>query len=168
MIFRLSKWIIKATQILLYVSMFTVVLMLVLMVMDGFLRYALAMPIKGALEVTESAMTLVVFGGLAYVQTIKGHVAVDLVVERLRFTPRRVVEISSTIVGLVFTSLLVWRTMLFAMEALKTGETLMVLRLSVFPFMVFMPLGSFMLFLTQVLTITNDLRELIHGRNTKS
>ena len=61
-------------------------------VLDVVLRYVFNRPFSGSLEVTEFAMALIVFLGIAYCGWIGGHVAVDIFERplenpRLRFIP---------------------------------------------------------------------------------
>jgi TRAP-type C4-dicarboxylate transport system permease small subunit len=61
-------------------------------VLDVVLRYGFNRPFSGSLEVTEFAMSAIVFLGIAYCGWIGGHVAVDILDRplddpRLRFIP---------------------------------------------------------------------------------
>ena len=58
-------------------------------VLDVILRYVFNHPFRGSLEVTEFAMALIVFLGLAYCGWLGGHVAVDIF-ERPLDNPRLV------------------------------------------------------------------------------
>ena len=61
-------------------------------VIDVLLRYVFNRPFRGSLEITEFAMALIVFLGIAYCGWLGGHVAVDIFERplenpRLRFIP---------------------------------------------------------------------------------
>ena len=66
--------------------------LMVYTVVDVVLRYVFNRPFSGSLEVTEFAMSVIVFLGIAYCGWIGGHVAVDILERplenpRLRFVP---------------------------------------------------------------------------------
>ena len=61
-------------------------------VLDVVLRYVFNAPFSGSLELTEFAMSMIVFLGIAYCGWTGGHVAVDILERplddpRLRFVP---------------------------------------------------------------------------------
>ena len=57
--------------------------MMVLTVADVLMRYCFRSPLPGASELTELMLVIIVFFALADTHTVRGHVAVDLVVTRL-------------------------------------------------------------------------------------
>ena len=86
-------------------------------VLDVVLRYGFNKPFSGSLEVTEFAMALIVFFGIAHCGWTGGHVAVDILERplenpRLRFIPILLALGSATLFALI-----AWLT---ALEALSS------------------------------------------------
>jgi TRAP-type C4-dicarboxylate transport system permease small subunit len=86
-------------------------------VLDVVLRYGFNKPFSSSLEITEFAMALIVFLGIAYCGVTGGHVAVDIL-ERTLDSPRlRFVPVLLTLVSAVLFALIAWLT---AAEALTS------------------------------------------------
>jgi TRAP-type C4-dicarboxylate transport system permease small subunit len=69
-----------------------IVALMIYTVLDVILRYAFNRPFSGSFEITEFAMSAIVFLGIAYCGWVGGHVAVDILERplddpRLRFVP---------------------------------------------------------------------------------
>lgn len=96
-----------------------VVLMLLMgyTVLDVVLRYGFNKPFSGSLEVTEFAMALIVFLGIAYCGITGGHVAVDILERPLQSPKLRFVPVLLTLAGAVLFAAIAWLT---AAEALTS------------------------------------------------
>ena len=68
---------------------------------DAILRYALDRPITGTLEGVELLLVFAVFLSLARTQAERGHIAVDIITERLSGRPRAALEALTALLGLV-------------------------------------------------------------------
>jgi TRAP-type C4-dicarboxylate transport system permease small subunit len=82
------------------------VLLMLYTVADVVLRYAFNRPFSGSLEMTEFAMVVIVFLGIAYCGWVGGHVAVDILERplehpRLRFIPAILTLISAALFAAV-------------------------------------------------------------------
>ncbi len=80
-------------------------------------------PLPGALEVTESTMVLIVFGGLAYAQIRRRHLRVELAYLQAGPRLRSTMDIVASLSGLVFFSLLTWQAYNEAIFAYQIGES---------------------------------------------
>ncbi|MBA7671135.1 hypothetical protein ES703_79286 [subsurface metagenome] len=110
------------------------VAMMLLTTGDVLLRYVFNRPIIGSYDLTQYMMTIVVAFTLAYCAVKKGHVKVELVVER--FPPRVQVIIDSvtSLLSLGFLSLITWQSFLYAKELFNSKIVSSVLRIPNFPF----------------------------------
>jgi TRAP-type C4-dicarboxylate transport system permease small subunit len=109
-------------------------------VLDVVLRYAFNRPFSGSLEITEFAMALIVFLGIAYCGWLDGHVAVDIL-ERPLDDPRlRLIPVVLTFIGGVLFVAIAWLT---ADEALATTHRVSnMMRWPHYPFQLVVALGS--------------------------
>ena len=111
------------------------------------MRRALNSPIFGSYEIGKVLLVIVVFCGVAYVMTVKGHVVVDTL---SRLYPKRLQTVVSGIayfLSLVIVALISWQSALYGLEMLRLGETSVLLRILVSPFILIVAFGSAVLFL---------------------
>jgi TRAP-type C4-dicarboxylate transport system permease small subunit len=86
-------------------------------VLDVVLRYGFNRPFSGSLEITEFAMALIVFLGIAHCGWTGGHVAVDILERPLENPRLRFIPILLTLTGAALFALIAWLT---AVEALTS------------------------------------------------
>jgi TRAP-type C4-dicarboxylate transport system permease small subunit len=70
----------RATGLVYIIAEVVMVSMMLLVAAEVFLRYFFNSPILGTTEIIEFMMVVLVFFGLAYTQTRKGHIGVDVVI----------------------------------------------------------------------------------------
>jgi TRAP-type transport system small permease protein len=110
-------------------SLFNLVGVCVLMVMmflvaiDVFLRYAFNAPLEGTYEAVELMMAVVFCFGIGYTQRQKGHVSVDLVTSKLGAKPRAALGSLVALLSLCIFIMMTWQSFVKAGVALKSGET---------------------------------------------
>jgi TRAP-type C4-dicarboxylate transport system permease small subunit len=112
--------------------------MMTLTFVDVVLRYVFNRPLRGAFEVTELMLLVLIFAGLPLVTHANEHVTMDLIDRwlspRLRNALRRLTEAVSAL--LMF--LLTWLMWIKATRIAGYGDTTDVLRIAVGPFVYFM------------------------------
>jgi TRAP-type C4-dicarboxylate transport system permease small subunit len=86
-------------------------------ILDVVLRYVFNRPFSGSLELTEFAMSLIVFLGIAYCGWIGGHVAVDVLERPLAHPRLRFVPLLLSLVSALLFFVIAWLT---AVEALTS------------------------------------------------
>lgn len=82
----------------------------------------LGRPIPGALEFTESTMVLVVFGGVAWAQISRAHIRVELLYFNVGKRMRSLMDIITSLAGIVFFGLLIWQGGTEALYSWRIGE----------------------------------------------
>jgi len=128
-------------------SMIAACVMMFLVTADVFMRRALNQPIFGAYEIGKVLLVIVVFCGVAYIMTVKGHVSVDTL---FRLYPRRIRLAVSGIVhvlSLIIVALISWQSAVYGFDMLRLGETSVLLRILVSPFIFIVAFGSAVFFL---------------------
>jgi TRAP-type C4-dicarboxylate transport system permease small subunit len=113
-----------------------------LVLFDVLMRYALRLPFLGAYEMTELAMVLIVFLGLAYCGATGGHIAVDLLSPVLDRPRLRWLTVASHLAGAALMLLIAWHTTLNAMGSVQRGEASNMLRIPLAPFELVAAAGS--------------------------
>ena len=120
-------------------------LMVLLITLDVVLRYFFNRPIKGSYELVQFLLVLLVFLGLAYIQTKKGHVSVSLISAKLSRRQRSVVGSATYLLCLIIFSLISWRCILQAETLRVSGTSSDTLSIPNFPFMWLVAFGSVLL-----------------------
>jgi TRAP-type C4-dicarboxylate transport system permease small subunit len=137
--------------------------MMVLVTTDVILRYVFNSPLRGAYEIVEVILVIVVSFGLAYTAMQKGMVAVEVLVERYPPRVRVIVDIFNSFAGLAFFSLISWKTAEQAMTYRAAGETTYVSALPLYPFALVVSFGmallSLVLFIQLLESITGAVRK---------
>ena len=112
--------------------------MMMLTFLDVIARYIVNRPIRGAFEITELMLLVLIFAGLPLVTHAGEHVTMDLIDRmlgaRLRGALNRLIELICA--GLMF--FLTWQMWLKAGKIAGYGDTTDILRIPVGPFIYFM------------------------------
>ena len=139
-IYSFSKW-------LSVLSMIAATVMMFLVTADVFMRRVLNSPILGSYEIGKVLLVIVVFCGIAYVMSVKGHVVVDTLT---RLYPKKLQVVIASIAHLLsmaIVALISWQSLMYGLEMLRIGETSVLLRIVFYPFIFVAAFGSAVLFL---------------------
>ncbi|MBU2234613.1 MAG: TRAP transporter small permease [Proteobacteria bacterium] len=118
-----------------------VILMMVLTCADVVLRL-LRQPITGTYEIVGFLGTVIVSFSLAFTSLEKGHIAVELLVEKL---PRRMqvgIEAVTSLIGAALFSLITWQSLVYAADIRQSGEVSVTLTMPIYPFIYGIAAGS--------------------------
>jgi TRAP-type C4-dicarboxylate transport system permease small subunit len=119
-----------------------IVALMIYTVLDVILRYVFNRPFSGSFEITEFAMSAIVFLGIAYCGWVGGHVAVDVLRGSLDNPRLRLVPAVLTLIGGLLFAAVAWLT---AEEALSTMNRVSnMMRWPHYPFQLIVALGSAM------------------------
>ena len=139
-----------------------IVLLMALTVIDVFLRYVFNNPIQGSYQVAQFLMVGIVFLGIAYVQSIKGHVKVAFLTSRIPPRGRDALNIFAYSIGLVIYAVVTWRGALFAWDSWQVHDyTMGLVHYPLWPAKSMIPLGSGMLCIRLILDIVHDSAKLV-------
>ena len=130
-----------SSSLLTYLGAFALFAMMLLTTADVVGRYIFNAPILGVFEVTEFMVLILIFSFIAYTQSRKAHVSVDLLVTHL---PKRIqvyVDLFNHAVCLLLMALITWMGVERALEMMETGEASPNLGVPDYPFVFFLVLG---------------------------
>jgi TRAP-type C4-dicarboxylate transport system permease small subunit len=111
-------------------------------VLDVVLRYGFNRPFSGSLEITEFAMSMIVFLGIAYCGWLGGHVAVDILERPLEDPRLRFVPVFLTFIGALLFAAIAWLTAVEAVTSMHRISNMM--RWPHYPFQFTVAFGSAM------------------------
>jgi len=112
--------------------------MMLLTVVDVVARYRLKMPVRGAFEVTELMLVVLIFAGLPLVSFSDEHAVMDFVDRLLSARGRRALQRGVHVVNAAFMFLLAWLMWLKADRIWAYRDATDVLRILYGPFVYFM------------------------------
>ena len=118
-------------------------------------------PIPGAFAICQMACLVMVFLTLAYTQSVKGHVDVDLVFNRFPPKAQSFLDIVSSLCGLFIVIVLAWGTMHLISDSLASGEYISAIHIPLFPFHLIMFIGTLFLGYQLVRDLSGNLRRIV-------
>jgi TRAP-type C4-dicarboxylate transport system permease small subunit len=124
-------------------------------------RYLFASPIRGTGEASQLLMAGVALLCLGYVQSIKSHISVNILVSR--YPPR--VQAIASLIGLLLTivvfALIAWQSTLKALQVLEQGRMLYNFpTVPVWPFRLLVPFGASILCLESIIQAVHLIPEI--------
>jgi tripartite ATP-independent transporter DctM subunit len=96
--------------------------MMFLTTADVVLRYIFNKPLHGVFVLCEMLMVGTVYFGIAYVQQKKGHVRVDIFIDKIKGIPRTMLELSILFLSIIAFSIMFWKTASYGWEAWVTSD----------------------------------------------
>ncbi len=153
---RILSGILKIDKILYATAGVTLVCMVLLTLVDVILRN-FGHPITGSMELIQYGGSIVFAFSVPYATFLKAQVQVDLVTEKLKPFPRKVLSIITRIIGIAFFVFVAYNFVLFGFDSKKAGEVTASFRLPFYPIIFSIAICFFF----QSLTIVYDLIETI-------
>jgi TRAP-type C4-dicarboxylate transport system permease small subunit len=129
------------TRILTAIGTSILALMMFLTALDVGLRYAFNRPLAGAFELVEFMMAVLVPFCIVYCADQKGHVAVELIMDRFPKKVQQVAGIMTTFITLIFAVVIAWQNILYIFEVQASNLTSSVLLIPTYPFVAPVAIG---------------------------
>ncbi len=131
---------------------------------DVLSRWLFNRPLPSTYEYMELGMVAVVYLGVAQVQRLRGHIAVDFVNKYLPAGVNWTIELIGCLFGLLLTGAIVWWGAAAAWSSYLSGEYIgSVARVHVFPARVALLAGLVVLFLRLTLQLVEDAKRMGGG-----
>lgn len=108
-------------DVLLHLTGFATVIMIFLLAGNTFSRYLFNSPVSFAEEYTAYLVIIITFLPLAYTQRENGHIEVDVIVCRLPKKLRLILELFTSALTLLVSSLMIWHGAILAMKSFKNN-----------------------------------------------
>ena len=116
-------------------------------------RYFLNRPIEGVFDLTQLAVVVIAFFGLAYCAAQDGHVTIEVLFNLFGKSTQRVLNRIINLAGAALMILIAWRTMVESTDSRELGETSNLLLIPFFPFFWVVAAGSFLFALALLLRV---------------
>jgi TRAP-type C4-dicarboxylate transport system permease small subunit len=139
-----------------------VLVMTLTIVIDITGRTFFSRPLEGSLELNEMLMVLTLFLGLAWTQSQRGNVKIEVFTSRLSLKHARAVNLVVWIISLVYCSLITIGGTVEALHSTRIREAVWgIVRFPVWPGKIIVALGCFLLCIQFIVDIINELGHLL-------
>ncbi|MEP3048479.1 MAG: TRAP transporter small permease [Roseibium sp.] len=135
------------------IAAFSILALMLLAVAQVFGRLFFNTPIPGFIDITEQAMAIFAFAGVAYCQRVGGHIRMEIVLGRLKGRPLYIAEMVGVIVIAFTIALLIWGSFYHFDRSWSIGDSTMDIRLPTWPSKLVIPVALSLLFLRLLLQI---------------
>jgi TRAP-type C4-dicarboxylate transport system permease small subunit len=143
-----------------YVCMSLLFFMMVLGTCDVMGRYLFNKPILGTFEVFEILLPAIVLLGLGYTQGNNAHVRVEILLSRLSFRKKTVLNLITNGCALFISVLILWRGWLLTTGYWRMGRMIPTIEVPMFLPQLLVPLGASMLTLVLVVQMLQYIVQL--------
>ncbi len=130
--------------------MVAVIAIMTLTVLDVILRF-FRYPIPGVYDMVGLLGAVIISFSLAYTSVEKGHIAVDLVIQKLPERSQAVIDVITHFFSILFFLTAAWQCICYGMDIMSSGEVSMTIRVPIYPFVFGTAVGC--LLLTLILTV---------------
>ena len=128
------QWLKRSLRALAIVAGILLAGIMLLTALEVLMRYAFNRPMFGAHEFTEYAMLALIMLAIPYCADTNGHIRVDVLDARLGEAGRWCADVIGAAVSLFVLSLLIWRTLTKALDAMTYEDVSNMLQFPLWPF----------------------------------
>jgi TRAP-type C4-dicarboxylate transport system permease small subunit len=150
---RLDRYIVFLAKVLLWIAGAGLVAMLLLIVADVIGIKLLSRPVPGGTEIVTFMSVVTIAFAIAYTQVMRGHVAVDFIVEKFPRRAKLIIDVITVFFSACLFALLAWFSFKYGMKLKSTGEVSMTQKIPFYPFIY----GMAVCFVVTVLVLISDL-----------
>lgn len=155
-----AKYILRAGKGFNILACVAVIAMMLLSAADVALRL-FGKPIPGAYELVGFLGTIVVSFALAFTSMEKGHIAVEILVEKLPLRAQLAIEAFCNLIGALLFGLIAYQAFLYALDLRKSGEVSPTLQMPSYPFIFGIAAGCALLGLLLFFDFIKSLRRTL-------
>jgi TRAP-type C4-dicarboxylate transport system permease small subunit len=155
---RFNNGIIKIDKVLYVIAGVTLVVMVLVTLCDVILRN-FGHPITGSMEIIQYGGSIVFGFSLPYATYLGAMVRVDIITEKLKPGPNRILSIVTRIVALLFLLFVAYNFFGYGQDARKAGEVTASFRVPTYPFIYALALCFVFHSLTVVVDLIRTIRK---------
>ena len=161
---KISEWVRKLALVLLLMGALGMIISMFLGFADVVGTKFFNWPVPGTLEITESTMVLIVFGALAFTQSQRGHIRVEIFYTNRGPRTKAFMDAVTHLVAMAFFALVTWQGFDEALYSLEIGEATMgTIRFPLFPARLLLVVGCALLLVQLALDLIQNIRHMISG-----
>lgn len=150
----------RMCRLLLLIAGVTLAFMLVFTLVDVIMR-AFGKPIVGDYEVISFLGAVVVGFSVPYTSLLKGHVAVDFLLEIVPKNTGDTIRLATRVLSIALFLWMGWNFVAMSLDLIKSKEVTPVFKVPFYP----IALGLAFTCLVQCLTLVSQIRDIVRGRH---
>ncbi|WP_417685617.1 TRAP transporter small permease subunit [Roseibium sp.] len=136
----------------------SILVLMLLAVVQVVGRFVFNTPVPGFIDITEQAMAVFAFGGIAYCQRVGGHIRMEMVLGKLSGRSLWIAELVGVLLIAVVVALLIWGSWYHFDRSWTIGDSTMDISLPTWPSKLIIPAALSLLFLRLLLQAYGYLR----------
>lgn len=141
-------------------------IIMVLTFCDVIGRYVFNAPIVGTVEVTELLMGMMVYLGVGFTTHARGHIRVDIVIDRLPPRVQAVLDALTLTISIVLVSVVCWHLWIKAGETVDKNDLTQIWEWPVWPAAYVMAAASLLMVTSMMLQLGQTLRDFSRDAET--
>ena len=150
---RLDRFVVLLSKILFWIAAAGLVGMLLVIVADVIGIKIFSKPVPGGIEIVSFLSAVAIAFAVAYTQVMRGHVAVDFIVEKFPRRAKLIIDAVTTFFGVALMAVLAYYSFKYGAKLHATGEVSMTQKIPYYPFVY----GMAVCFLVTLLVLVRDL-----------
>jgi TRAP-type C4-dicarboxylate transport system permease small subunit len=157
-----QKWIDKLSKFIGSIGAGALVVLMLITGIDVVGRYVFHKPLLGAFELSELTLALVILLGWAYTQSVKGHIDIDLLYNRLPLTAQIILDFFIPLLGICLFAFISWQGIIFVIDSIGWNETTEMIGIPVWIFKLMIFIGAVTIclqFIADIVTAFQKLKE---------
>jgi TRAP-type C4-dicarboxylate transport system permease small subunit len=143
-----------------FIAGFCIVATMAVVVLNIVLRAFLGKPLLGTMDYVTMLMALTIGLGLAYCGFKNGHIAVDLIIEKLSNKTQAIIDTFTNLIALIFWGVSSWYMVGYARTMAETNLVSPTTQIPLYPLIYLISLGLMVLCLVLVLKISDTVRQV--------
>lgn len=157
MMVRLGRMVTAASGWFNYLACFAVVVMMLLSCADVAMRL-IGAPIPGTYEMVGFLGAVIVSFSLAYTSLQRGHVAVEIIFEKLPLKAQMIVDAVGNLLSTILFGLIAWQSLLYGLDLQRSGEVSLTLQMPFHPFVYGIAVGCGLLAIVLLVDFARSFR----------
>ena len=158
---RLEKIVNLVTRWLNWMAAAALIAVMVIVCANVIGRSFFETPVKGTVDIVSLLGAIVIAWAIAYTQVVKGHIRVDILVQRLPHRIQYIVDSVIDLIGLALFALISWQTIIFAKVNFEVGELSEVLKIPITPFASVVAIGCIAITLVLLIDLIKSVSKAV-------
>ena len=158
---RLEKIVNLLTRWLNWMAAAALIVVMIIVCANVIGRSFFETPVKGTVDIVSLLGAIIIAWAIAYTQVFKGHIRVDLLVQRLPPRLQSIVDSVIDLIGLALFALISWQTIIFAKANFEVGELSEVLKLPITPFASVVAIGCIAITLVLLIDLIKSVSKAV-------
>jgi len=152
----------RISRVMGYVASAFMIILMLLTVMDVFLRYFFNSPITGVTEISRLLMVIIVFPALGWAAVDRAHVRVDLVMSQVSPRKQAITNAIMLIIALITYGFITWRSFL---ESMVVNRQTSLISIPFTPFYWLMSVSLAVFCLSILVLIIEDITKVVKNES---